>query len=130
MPHLLWHGASVYNSPRTRDTHTFFISVEQWSCHYLYLRFMSVADGVRTPNLPLAGPTLLPTVPPPQIMSIFIMIYNIIINILIVCSSTILYKCCLLFSTLLMTTRALHFYTSDSLKYTLPFVGSLTLIYC
>ena len=30
-------------------------SVEQWSCHYLFLRLMSVAAENRTPNLPLAG---------------------------------------------------------------------------
>ena len=23
VPHLLWHGASVYNGPKTRDTHTY-----------------------------------------------------------------------------------------------------------
>ena len=28
------------------------------SCHYLFLRLRSVAAGIRTPNLPLAGPTL------------------------------------------------------------------------
>ena len=33
-------------------------SVLQWSCNYLYLRLRSVAVGIRTPNLPLAGPTL------------------------------------------------------------------------
>ena len=30
-------------------------SVWQWSCHYLFLRLRSVAAGIRTPNLPLAG---------------------------------------------------------------------------
>ena len=34
------------------------LSVYQWSCHYLFLRIRSVAAGIRTPNLPLAGPTL------------------------------------------------------------------------
>ena len=35
----------------------------QWSCHYLFLRLRYVAAGIRTPNLPLAGRTLLATVP-------------------------------------------------------------------
>ena len=30
-------------------------SVKQWIRHYLFLRFRSVAAGIRTPNLPLAG---------------------------------------------------------------------------
>ena len=30
-------------------------SVWQWSCHYMFLRLMSVAAGIRTPNLPLWG---------------------------------------------------------------------------
>ena len=42
-------------------------SVWQWSCHYLFLRHMSFAGGIRTPNLPLAGRTLQPTVPPPRL---------------------------------------------------------------
>ena len=33
-----------------------FPSVWMWSCHYLFLRLRSVAAGIRTPNLPLAGP--------------------------------------------------------------------------
>ena len=39
--------------------------VWQCSCHYLFLRLRSVVAGIRTPNLPLAGRTLLPTAPPP-----------------------------------------------------------------
>ena len=42
-------------------------SVWQWSCHYLFLRHRSFAGGIRTPNLPLAGRTLQPTVPPPRL---------------------------------------------------------------
>ena len=34
-------------------------SVSQWSCHYLFLRLRSVAAGIQTPNLPLAGPITL-----------------------------------------------------------------------
>ena len=30
-------------------------SVWQWICHYLYLRLRTIAAGIRTPNLPLAG---------------------------------------------------------------------------
>ena len=33
-------------------------NVWQWSCHYLILRLRSVAAGIRTPNLSLAGRTL------------------------------------------------------------------------
>ena len=52
VPHLLWHGASVYNG---RDTHTYCWAFSSaWSCHYLFLRLRSVAAGIRTPNLPLA----------------------------------------------------------------------------
>ena len=35
-------------------------SVWPWSCHYLFLWPRSVAAGIWTSNLPLAGPTLLP----------------------------------------------------------------------
>ena len=34
------------------------LSVWQWSCHYLFLRFRSVEAGIRTSNLPLAVQTL------------------------------------------------------------------------
>ena len=34
-----------------------FPSVWHWSCHYLFLRLKSVAAGIQTPNLPLAGRT-------------------------------------------------------------------------
>ena len=45
------------SSPRTRDTHTF---VERWQrdCHYLFLRLMSVAARIRTPNILHARRTL------------------------------------------------------------------------
>ena len=33
-------------------------SVQQWSCHYLFLRLTYVAAGIRTPNFPHAGQTL------------------------------------------------------------------------
>ena len=39
-------------------------SVWQWSCYYLFYRLRSVRAGIRKPNLPLAGRTLLSTVPP------------------------------------------------------------------
>ena len=41
-------------------------NVWQWNCHYLFSRLRSVAAGIRTPNLPLAGRTLKPTAPPPR----------------------------------------------------------------
>ena len=41
-------------------------SVWRWSCHYLSLWLRSVAAGIRTPKLPLAGRTLEPTAPQPQ----------------------------------------------------------------
>ena len=37
-------------------------SIWQWSWHYLFKRLRSVAAGIWTPNLPLAGETLLLTV--------------------------------------------------------------------
>ena len=39
-------------------------SVWQWSCHYLFIRLMSIASGIRTPNLPLTRRFLLPTAVP------------------------------------------------------------------
>ena len=54
VPHLLWHWAFVYNGLRRHMTLAPFaerLSVEL----SLYLRFLSVAAWIRTPNLPLAG---------------------------------------------------------------------------
>ena len=51
--HLLWNGASVYNG-HLRGSVTLTPIVEQWSCHYLFLRLRTVAAGIRTPNFPLA----------------------------------------------------------------------------
>ena len=59
--HLLWHWASIYNGHPKDPWHSsshLLPSVWQWSCHYLFLRHKSVAAGIRTPNLPLAGRTL------------------------------------------------------------------------
>ena len=53
MPHLLWHGESVYNG----QLHL-LLSVEQRGCLYMFLRLRSFVAEIRTPNLPLAGPTL------------------------------------------------------------------------
>ena len=47
MPHLLWHGASVYN--------VHFRGPVTLSYRYLFLRLGSVAAGIQTPNLPLVG---------------------------------------------------------------------------
>ena len=41
--------------------------VEQWNCHYLFLRLRSVSAGIRKPNFPLAVLTLLHTVPPSRL---------------------------------------------------------------
>ena len=41
VPHLLWHGASVYNDP----WHSHLLpSVWQWNCHYLLSWLSSVGD--------------------------------------------------------------------------------------
>ena len=62
-----WRAASV-------DQCSALMAIEKWgffrvpptvSCHYLFLLLKSVA-GIRTPNLPLAGPMLLPTAPSPR----------------------------------------------------------------
>ena len=70
---LLWHGASIYNGhlrgPVTLTPNAEFLAVWQWSCHYLFLRLRSVAAGIRTSNLPLAGPTLIPTAPPQRFVN-------------------------------------------------------------
>ena len=71
VPHLMWPGASIYNG-HLRGPVTLTPYAEQWSCHYFFLRLRSVASGIRTPNLPLAGPTLWPTVPPPGSRAIII----------------------------------------------------------
>ena len=57
MPHLLWHGTSVYNGHLRGPVTHLLLSVWQWSCHIVFLRLMSVAAGIWTPNLPLTGPT-------------------------------------------------------------------------
>ena len=53
MPHLLWHGASVYNG-HVRGPVTLAFVAE------------SVAAAIRTPKPPLAGQTLKPTAQPPR----------------------------------------------------------------
>ena len=51
VPHILWHGASVYNGHLRRPvTLTLMPSIWQWSCHYLFLRIRFVAAGIRTSN--------------------------------------------------------------------------------
>ena len=62
MPHLLWHGASIYYG-HLWHSHLFLI-VWQWSCNCLFLRLRSVVSEIRTPNL--ARRTLQPTAPPLQ----------------------------------------------------------------
>ena len=47
IPHLLWHGASVYNGHlRGPVTLTPLPSCWQWSCHYLFLRLRSVTASL------------------------------------------------------------------------------------
>ena len=67
VPHLLWHEISIYNghlAPRTRDTHNFCRVLPVELSLPVFTTSICCA-GIRTPNLPLAGPTLLPTAPPP-----------------------------------------------------------------
>ena len=45
VPHLLCHGASVYNVHLRGHSHL-WLNVEQWSCHYLFLLLRSVAAGI------------------------------------------------------------------------------------
>ena len=65
VPYLHWHGASVYNG-HLQESVTLTPIAERLAVnyHYLFLQLRSVAAGIRTPNLPLAGPTLSPTAPP------------------------------------------------------------------
>ena len=50
VPHILWHGASVYNGHlRGPIKLTLLPSVWQWSCH------RSVAPGICTPNFDMQG---------------------------------------------------------------------------
>ena len=59
MPHLLWHVASVYNG-HLRGPVTLAPIAERLSVELSLpdFTFRSVAAGIRTPNLPLAGRTL------------------------------------------------------------------------
>ena len=62
VPHLLCHGREnlfimIFSKDRCHSH--LLLSVWQWSCHYLVLGPRSVAAGIRTPNLPLVGWTLL-----------------------------------------------------------------------
>ena len=56
-------GAFVNNGHLRGSVALVLPSVWQWSCKYLFLRLRSVANGIRTSNLPLAGRTLKPTAP-------------------------------------------------------------------
>ena len=51
--HTYCDGESVYNG----HLHL-LLSVEQRVCLYMFLRLRSLVAEIRTPNLPLAGPTL------------------------------------------------------------------------
>ena len=62
VPDLLWHGASLYNDYVRRSMALRPIAErlynKQLSCQYLFLRFRSVAAGIRTFNLSLRGNAL------------------------------------------------------------------------
>ena len=63
VPHLLWHGASIYIG-HLRTPVTLTPIAERLAVDLSVLRLGSVAAGIRTPNLPLVGPTIWPTAPP------------------------------------------------------------------
>ena len=65
-PHLLWHEASVYNGQLRRPATLKPITERLATTYYLFLRLRPVEAGYRTPNLPLARPSLPPTVPLPR----------------------------------------------------------------
>ena len=57
VPHLLWHGASVYNGHlRGPVTLTSLAERLAGNCHYLFWQLRSVAAEIWTPNLPSAPP--------------------------------------------------------------------------
>ena len=64
------HGTSVYYimviSEGPRHLHL-LPSVWQWNCRYVFQRLRSVASGIRTPDLPLTGRALKPTVHRPRL---------------------------------------------------------------
>ena len=66
VPHLLWHGESVYNcnfrGPVTLTPVAERLEVEP--SLYLFLRLSSVAGGIQTSNLPHEMRTFLPTASP------------------------------------------------------------------
>ena len=67
--HLLWHGTSVFIVISEDPWHSHLLpSVWQWCCYHLCLRHRSVAAEIRTPNIPLAGPRLSLTAPPPRLI--------------------------------------------------------------
>ena len=53
-------------SPRTRDIHTYCRAFSSGAVTTCFNDLRPVADGIRTPNIPFAGPTLYPTAPPPR----------------------------------------------------------------
>ena len=65
VPHLLWHGASVYNGHlQGLVTLTLLPSVWLWSFRYLFLRPRSIAAVIRTSNLLHARRSLKTTATP------------------------------------------------------------------
>ena len=62
VPHLVWHGASVYKG-HIRGPVTLTPIAERLAMMMSlpFLRISSDAAGIRTPNIPVARPTLLPS---------------------------------------------------------------------
>ena len=75
VPHLLWHGTSVYNS-HLRGPVTLSPITERLAVELSLSVFTTVAAGNQTPNLPLAGLTPWPTAPPPRFTCICIQAQN------------------------------------------------------
>lgn len=65
VPHLLWHGASVYNL-QGPVTLTYCRSFDCDAVTTSFYNFWTLAVCFRAPNLPHASLTLLPTAPQPR----------------------------------------------------------------
>ena len=67
VPHLLLHGTSVYNSHLLRPVTLTPIAERMAMVLSPPVFTRSIATGIRTPNLQLAGRTIKPTAPPPRV---------------------------------------------------------------
>ena len=68
VPHLLWHGASVYSwsSPRTRDTHTFCITNSSGAVITCFYDIGLSRLGLQHPTFRFLDQRSTPTAPPPR----------------------------------------------------------------